>query len=151
VHIKPLPGTYISPAFEDFVSNAFQSVTIKKCSQVDCAHCNAASPEIRELVHFSRDQIETWLANGPGNQLCWSQVLADRESNIDSITDQPCRRYQLLCLAKITNCPNLIVREERGRHTIHFGFTFALQRQNLVRIALEFNEGEKVYICKKIL
>ena len=151
MQIKPINDQSVEPTFVEFVAGALELAQVFTCGRSGCTKCAPQGRVVREFVHYSRDEIQEWRANGPGNQLCWSQFIADRQIDIDSITDQPCRHYKMLCLIKVADCHHLIIRKEAGKNATHFGFTFAVPQQNMVRIKLNSNVGQSRYACERLL
>lgn len=151
MQIRPINDQTIEPAFVEFVTRAIGLASVHTCDLPGCKNCAPGVRPSREFVHFSRDEIEGWQANGLGNQLCWSQFIADTQPDIDSITDQPCRAYKLLCLIKVAECDRLNIREVKGKNAIHFGITFAIPRPKMVRIRLNFDKRTGRYVCKEQL
>lgn len=151
MQIKPINDQSIEPKFVEFVTGALGLTQVLTCGRSGCKKCAPEGRAVREFVHYSRDEIQEWHANGPGNQLCWSQFIADKQIDIDSITDQPGRHYKLLCLIKVADCNHLIIRKEVGRNAIHFGFTFAVPQEKMVRIKLNSNVEQGRYACEQLL
>ena len=142
----------MDPNFLTFVTNALATAQLIRCVDPGCIACSSPGQNVVELAHYSRDMIEEWEEGRISNQLCWTDRIGHRDSDLTLITDQPGRKYQLLCLIKFASqCPRLVLHKEFGKCVNHFRIAFPVPKSHMVRIKLDFNNSNCDYTCNSIL
>ena len=147
------PVSQINPNFLLFVTDALHKADVITCDVQDCEQCNPATRKIVELAHYAKKSIDEWKTGVDGNQLCWSQCVADSEPEIDKITDQPYRKYEMLCLIKVSCCLRHKIFDQPGKNNTHYRIAFHVPKDKIVRIKLNATgcQPKLVYSCDGIV
>lgn len=141
-------GKSVGFVFHTAVQTALQNVPVITCGDASCLNCSSLLPITEDFAHYAKNAIQGWTANHPngGNEFCWSQYYSDNHSNLELITDQPGRIYKILCLIKVSACPNLKITNQKGRHVSHFRIGFDVSQNKMAQLLLLPNADGSGYM-----